>query len=226
MINPEVFLGRTLRFVTLDALVGVERVTTLGWRFIDVGDSWTQRFDEFKRDSGTPKAAAAINQLLGGVGEFRRVRIKSEGSRAVVMSLLPHDKDSLQKNDKLWVLGEAVATALKIEWLPSALSQAPHKKLADINYATQRDAAIKGVYSCEMVENLSCVVFVDDFVTRGSTMTDAARAIRETNPGVAEIVGFALAKNERQSYAASQGHQIDNSHIPVSIANAWDSPGS
>lgn len=224
MIVPRIFLGRGLRFETLDALDGVDHVTTLGWRLIDDSDPWTRRFNRFKVDRATESAILAVRHFVGEIGELERLRFRADSRRAV-MALLPHNLKALPKDNKLWMLGNTIANALDAEWLPNVLTQTPHAKLRSIRDASERDAEIRGKYNCKKVKGLSAVLLVDDFVTRGSTMSDAARATRKANPQVKKISGFALGKNERRAYAAEFGIKIHNNHIPKSIAVAWDSNG-
>ena len=61
------------------------------------------------------------------------------------------------------------------------------------------------------------VIVVDDFCTRGATLGDIARAIRESNPGW-KVQGASLAKAERAAYWKGE---LTNAHIPNVLDAVW-----
>ena len=58
---------------------------------------------------------------------------------------------------------------------------------------------------------------VDDFCTRGATLADIARAIRESNPGW-KVQPASLAKAERAAYWKGE---LTNAHIPDFLDATW-----
>ena len=61
------------------------------------------------------------------------------------------------------------------------------------------------------------VIVVDDFCTRGATLADIARAIRESNPGW-KIQAASFAKAERAAYWKGE---LTNAHIPDFLDATW-----
>ena len=61
------------------------------------------------------------------------------------------------------------------------------------------------------------VIVVDDFCTRGATLADIARAIRESNPGW-KVQAASLAKAERAAYWKGE---LTNAHIPDFLDAVW-----
>lgn len=80
-----------------------------------------------------------------------------------------------------------------------------------------RTAAVKGAYVAREfgevgLPRTDIVFLIDDIVTLGSSMNDAARAIREANPSVRRVYGLALAKSERHSFSG-----VTNERLPAHI---------
>ena len=61
------------------------------------------------------------------------------------------------------------------------------------------------------------MIVVDDFCTRGATLADIARAVRESNPGW-RIQPVSLAKAERAAYWKGE---LTNAHIPDVLDATW-----
>jgi predicted amidophosphoribosyltransferase len=102
-----------------------------------------------------------------------------------------------------------------LKWMPSLLSKHPHRPLHNCRTQAEREAEIKKAdYSATgSMAGIKRVLIFDDIATRGDTLTAIAGAIKRISPRV-EVVGIALGKSERVSYAASWGHTISNEHVP------------
>ena len=61
------------------------------------------------------------------------------------------------------------------------------------------------------------VIVVDDFCTRGATLSDIARAVRESNPGW-KVQGASLAKAQRAAYWKGK---LTNLHISDELDAIW-----
>ncbi len=96
------------------------------------------------------------------------------------------------------------------EWGEAVISKDLHPSLTGIASAAERNATVDGVYlAAHIGGEPGVVIVVDDFCTRGATIADIARAIRESNPGW-QIQPTTLAKAERAAYW--QG-KLTNAHI-------------
>jgi len=205
-------------FDKLDQLQHVHGVFTLCWRFKgDGADPWTVRVNAFK--SGDEKAirgACAVSaKALAGLNWSKYM------PGAVVPAISSKDT-SCQPSHPVYALGNHIASSIKFAWLPNALSKTVHKSLHLLNTAGERDNEVRGAYSSKIrLDSVRTVLLVDDFCTRGSTLSDAGRAIKEAAPNV-DIWGFTLGKTEKLSFAAEHGCNLDNTHVPAQWAAWWD----
>ena len=93
-----------------------------------------------------------------------------------------------------------------------------HPRITGNGSAAQRDATVDGVYLATPIGGEpGLLLIVDDFCTRGATLADIARAVRESNPGW-QIQPASLAKVERAAYW--QG-ELSNAHIPDFLDATW-----
>ena len=112
----------------------------------------------------------------------------------------------------------ALARSRAWEWLPYHITKDRHPRITGLASAAERDATVDGVYLATPIGGEpGLVLVVDDFCTRGATLADIARAIRESNPGW-EIQAATLAKTERAAYW--QG-ELTNAHIPDFLDAVW-----
>ena len=116
-------------------------------------------------------------------------------------------------------LAYALAQSRGWEWLPGGhITKDRHPRLTGIASAAERDAAVDGAYLAAPIGGEpGLVIVVDDFCTRGATLADIARAIRESNPGW-EVQAASLAKAERAAYWKGE---LTNAHIPDALDAAW-----
>lgn len=204
-------------FRKLDALQHVRGVYTLCWRFKDGGtDAWTQRVNAFK--SGNPQAVrGACRVAAEAVGSLSWNDFAPVGITTAISSA----DTAIRPGQPLYTLGDHLARSLTWKWLPELLSKKPHRSLHSIHNASERDQAVDGAYSATAVRGLKTLILLDDFCTRGSTMTDAARAILEADRNLI-IFGLALGKAETLAFAAQQGVTLNNDQVPGDWADWWD----
>ena len=104
------------------------------------------------------------------------------------------------------------------EWLPHHVTKDRHPRITGIASAAKRDATVDGVYLAAPIGGEpGLVLVVDDFCTRGATLSDIARAVRESNPGW-QIQPASLAKVERAAYWKGK---LTNAHIPDFLDATW-----
>ena len=115
-------------------------------------------------------------------------------------------------------LASALAISRGWEWLPHHVTKDRHPRISGLTSAAERDATVDGVYLVAAIGGEpGLVLVVDDFCTRGATLGDIARAIRESNPGW-KVQGASLAKVERAAYWKGE---LTNAHIPGSLDAIW-----
>ncbi len=114
----------------------------------------------------------------------------------------------------------ALARSRGWEWLPHHVTKDRHPRISGLASAAERDATVDGVYLATPIGGEpGLVIVVDDFCTRGATLADIARAIRESNPGW-KVQAASLAKAERAAYAYWKGG-LTNAHIPDVLDAVW-----
>ena len=205
-------IGNLIRINRLD--VGDLKLLTVGFRFTDQrNEKWTARFNCFKFDGG-PAVEAATRTFCAA---FDSVRVP-EDRRVVVASAISSGDTVASPNSPAASLGRSLAQNRSWEWQPWLLKKQPHKSLSSLTTAPNRDCAVQGAYFAKPIKGpRGVVLIVDDFCTRGATLADIARAIRESNPGW-NVKAATLAKNESAEY---WGGQLTNEHIPEVLDSVW-----
>ena len=207
-----VVAGRLIRFYRLP--VGDLGLLTVGFRFTDrPGEKWTRRFNRFKY--GDPSAArAATRTFCAAFEDFR----PAGNPRVVVVSSVSSGHIIAEYDTPASRLACALARSRDWEWRPGVITKDPHPRITGIASAAERDATVDGVYLATPIGgDPGLVLVVDDFCTRGATLADIARALRESNPGW-KVQPVSLAKAERAAYW--QG-ELNNAHIPDVLDATW-----
>ena len=133
--------------------------------------------------------------------------------RIVVVSSISSGQNIVQHDTPASILASALAGSRGWEWLPHHVTKDRHPRITGLPSAAKRDATVDGKYLAAPIGGEpGLVIVVDDFCTRGATLADIARAIRESNPGW-KVQGASLAKAERAAYWKGE---LTNAHIPDS----------
>ncbi len=208
--------GGLMHFKNLDALYNFH-VFSLAWRFKDLAttDPWTMRLNAFKEKD--PKAVNAACSVMPYAVSKRNWPQRT----FTMVSAIPSTEEVLPKASGLFRLGKAISSAVSWEWKPEAVNKKPHRPLHTIYNAPERAAEIAGKYSIVHSITTDYVCILDDLITRGDTMADIVRAIKEHNHRVM-VFGLVLGKSETYSYAIDNGHEISNDHVPSEYATMWD----
>ncbi len=194
--------------------VGDLGLLTIGFRITDRPyEKWTRRFNQFKY--GEPTAAkAAIRTFCAAFEDF----LPPGNPRIVVVSSVSSGQNIAQHDTPASKLASTLALSRGWEWLPHHVTKDRHPSLTGIASAAERDATVDGVYLAAPIGGEpGLVIVVDDFCTRGATLGDIARAVRESNPGW-KVQGASLAKVERAAYWPGD---LTNAHIPDSLDAIW-----
>ena len=199
-------------------------VFTLGFKLTDSQvDPWSQRFTAFKFGD----EAAQRHALEGAIRVMTRaVSLLPISGPVVLVSAIPSMEVLLPKSSQLARLGEGIAAGARWRWLPGHISKRPHRSLKTLHGSgsgPERDAEVANTYSANHID-ATTVIVLDDFVTRGSTIGDVARAIRLTSPQ-AQVMGLALAKTERVVFWEGTATPASNSHLDESVRKLWDGEG-
>ena len=185
-------------------------VSCLGYRFSDNdGDDWTAYVNQFKANklAANKKCVSVIIRTLHDIG-------LPEGPILVVPILGSQDKETIDRKP-ISRMARAIGGLGGYQYCPRLLyKKERYRRLHTIQGADNRDAEVEGKYCSRRFGQLdlnkpSAVLLVDDIVTRGTTMNDAARAIKESN-GHVIVNGIALAKAER---SFQSGTQLENNCI-------------
>ena len=209
-------VGRLIRINHLD--VGDLSLLTVGFRITDQRDEkWTARFNRFK-SSDAPAIEAAIRTFCTA---FHNVRYPGD-HRVVVVSAISSRHTSVVPRTPAARLGKALADSRGWEWHVGLLSKRLHPSLSSMSSAPDRDSTVNGIYSASRIAgDPGVVLIVDDLCTRGATLADIARAIRQSNPEW-RVRAASLAKTERAEFW--QG-TLTNAHIPEVLDSAWRGDG-
>ena len=194
--------------------VGDLGLLTIGFRITDRPyEKWTRRFNRFKK--GEPTAtSAAIRIFCAAFEDF----LPPGNPRIVVVSSVSSGQNIAQKDTPASTLASALAWSRGWEWLPHHVTKDRHPRISGLTSAAERDATVDGVYLAAPIGGEpGLVIVVDDFCTRGATLGDIARAVRESNPGW-KVQGASLAKVERAAYWKGE---LTNAHIPDSLDAIW-----
>ena len=186
---------------------------TVGFRITDrPGEKWTRRFNRFKY--GEPAAIRAATRTFCAAFEGFR----PPGNPRVVVSSVSSGQNIVQHDTPASILASALAGFRGWEWLPHHVTKDRHPSLTGLASAAERDATVDGVYLAAPIGGEpGLVIVVDDFCTRGATLADIARAIRESNPEW-RIQGASLAKAERAAYWKGE---LTNAHILDVLDAVW-----
>ena len=211
-------MGRLLHINRLP--VGELSLITVGFRITDrPNEKWTRRFNQFKY--GEPAAIrAATRTFCAAVEDF----LPPGNPRVVVVSAISSGHMVAESRTPASTLASALARSRGWEWRPWNITKYPHPSLTRTASAAERDATVDGVYlATAFGGEPGLVIVVDDFCTRGATLADIARAVRESNPGW-KVQGASLAKAERAAYWKGE---LTNAHIPDEMdANLARGPGT
>jgi len=196
---------------------GVAGLLAIGFRFTDDPvDPWTARFNAFKYGEGGAISGAC--RVLPACLAARR----GGDTRVVMVAAISSHETQAPPDAPISILGSAITDATDWEWRPDLLSKEPHRPLHGLRSAEERDAEVANRYTAREVSGQAgAFLILDDICTRGSTLAEITRALREFNP-TWRTYGLVLAKSENRSWWSGQGEDISNSHIPDHLVELWD----
>jgi hypothetical protein len=206
-------VGDFLTFERLDRADHLVQVLCLGYRFTDdSSERWTAFVNRVKnnQDGAVGRAEDVLRTAVSG--------IQFPNKPVIVVAILGSGDTSTRQGSAVPRLAASVGSLDGYVYCPTLLRKERHRSLHGLRSAASRDAEVDGKYRSARfrdigIQRVGCVLLVDDLVTRGTTMNDAARSIRETNGNV-PVFGVALGKTDRRSY---WGDRISNDHVSAAL---------
>lgn len=211
---PDLFHG-LLRYDAPTFNEGVSAVFVLGYRFEDCSDdSWSERFTRFKFTPDQCSSAGAAKLMAHAA----RTLVCSLGLNADSVVFAPALRSAERFADPdgvLTMIAGRCAEAAGCRYQPGLLTKDAHLPTGrggldpEFRLLLVEDANYRSAST-----DASTVFVVDDFVATGKTLSLAATAILERNPGTT-VYGLALAKSEWHDMMLSwHGVDVNNDHIP------------
>ena len=198
---------------------GLTRAFTIGYRLTDdPDDPWTARFNAFKQKEtaalrgGAAMMRAAIPGLVRG--------LELDTSRTVFVPALSSGETVASPGGVLWRLTRFCAKGVATGFARDRITKEPHERLHMQPDAASRTAILTAADFRSKEIRADSVLVLDDFITRGATMSHIARAILKRNPGL-RVFAVALGKTERCSHWRKYGVEISNDHIPPRWKRSW-----
>ena len=223
---PDIFRN-LLRYEDLTFNQGVSAVFVLGYRLEDCpGDLWSDRFTKFKFNPN-PATSAGAARLMAHAARTLVCALGLNAAKVVFAPALRSVEQSADPGGVLAMIAGRCAEAAGCRCQPGLLTKNAHLptgrgaldpefRLLLVEDADYRSAAT----------DAETVFVVDDFVATGKTLSLAATAILERNPG-ATVYGLALAKPEWHSLMLNwYDLDVNNGHIPPQWDEVWHSAGS
>ena len=209
-------IGDFLSFRRLDRADNLVEVLCPGYRFTDESsERWTAFVNRVKAKNPRAKnlAAALLKDAVSG--------IQLLNLPVAVVPILGSQDTSANPTSAVCAIASAIGELPSYHYCAGLLSKTAHRPLHNLRGAPSRDSEVEGKYKSDTfagagLPSVRCVLLVDDLVTRGTTMNDAARAIRAANSNV-PVFGVALGKTERRGY---WNGLIDNNHISQKVLAA------
>lgn len=204
--------GEWMHFPLLDGGADLDGAYTIGYRITDdAADPWTSRFNRFKAKDPAAFVGAAHTLSSGMPALLKSLGINP--TDAVFVAALGSTETKAGQDGQLAKLAGRVGKVTGARVDVGALSKQAHEPIHGIFNAAKREAELdKAAYAASKVKEKNVFV-IDDLITRGSTLSRIAAAIKAANLGT-KVYGIALAKTDRRSFWGS----LDNNHV----AKVWD----
>jgi hypothetical protein len=201
-----------MKFPYLDVNEGLEASFTLGWKMTDNdADPWSARFVRFKRAEDMALYGAA--KMVGGAIPPLMKALALNPARTVIIPALSSAERSANKDRHIPRIAAALGAKFGIGVDRTAVTKNPHAPIKTAGGAAARRALLeKANYRADPVD-ADAILLLDDFITRGDTLSVTAQALLKANPKLT-VYGVALGKTERLAYRP----EINNDHVP----KAWD----
>ena len=209
-----------MQFEYLDENLGLTSAYTIGYRFTDDStDPWTTRFNKFKAKK--PAALCGGFKMMQVAVPHLIRKLQLESSRTVLVPALSSSETVASENGILSYVTRLCAKAATVGFSPDAITKKAHRPLHNFrNAESRRELLDNADYKSTKIQTEN-VLIIDDFITRGGTLSHIAQAIHNTNRNV-RVYGVGLCKTERRSYQKSHFNiEISNDHVPTNWETLW-----
>lgn len=183
-----------MAFPQLSQNAGVTHAYALGYKLKDdAQEPWTKRFTRFK-DKDRVATWGAARLLYGAVPPL----IQATGvdlNDAVFVAALSSGETVADANRAIPYITSELARTMGARFELKALQKNAHKKIHSFYTVEERNAELDKANYVSAPLGAGHVFVVDDFITRGDTLSRIALAVGAANPN-AKVYGIALAKNE------------------------------
>ena len=213
-----------MELTNLNVQEGLTNCFTIGYRFTDDRtDKWTARFNRFKFENSARSAAIFGAMYLMKVAVPILVdSLALKNSKTVFVPALSSSETIASKNGVISVMTHLCAKEANMNFVRDAITKNEHTPLHRFSKSeTRKEILDNANYKSKRI-NAENILIIDDFITRGDTLSHMAQAIHETNPGIS-VYGFALAKTDRCKFHRIQyGKELSNNHIPRRWDTLWN----
>ena len=210
-----------MRFPRLDTCAGLNAAFTIAYRFTDNREEeWTTRFNQFKGHD--PQAVEHAKGLMASAMTDLINRLALDPSHTVIVPCLASSEANSSPTGILPSIARGCSEKAHVRLVNSAISKRKHTALASLRSARERQQVIADAEYASGRIDAHNVLLLDDFVTRGDTMSAVASAIRQANTNVNSVYGVAFGKNERLRFLRERYELVaSNDHVPDSWATQW-----
>jgi len=202
-------------FPRLSVNSGLGGTFTLAYKLTDnPTETWTSRFIRFK--VGQPQASVGGARLFYEAFPALFDSFGLRGRDCVFVSALSSTETVADRGRLIPHIAIELADLVGAHEAVGSISKQRHGKIHNLYRADARDAELdKAQYVSQRLPARNVFV-LDDFVTRGGTLSKVAEAVHAANPGSA-VYGVALAKTERVAWCSNP----TNSHVPERWGKVW-----
>ena len=210
-----------MELINLSVHEGLTSCFTIGYRLTDnTNDKWTIRFNRFK--SKNLAAIYGAMYLMKVAVPLLVNNLELNNSNTVLVPALSSSETIASENGVLSLMTSLCANEADMGFVRSAVMKEKHTPLHHNLRAETRNKILDNAnYNSKRI-NAENIVVIDDFITRGDTLSHMAQAIHETNPGTS-VYGVALAKTDRSEYHKKwYGKELSNYHVPCKWETLWN----
>lgn len=204
-----------MRFNHLDAAPQLDACFTIAYRYTDNGNEiWSERANRFKSKDNAAWWGATYLVREAIVPLVRSLGLSPD--ETIFVPALGSKETQAAPNGWLSVIAKQSSEHAQCAYADGLIAKKTHAQLHSIYNIAGRDEELAKACHVAAKTDASTVMVFDDFVTRGSTLSATAAALKKTNPGIV-VYGVALVKAERVGYATN----ASNEHVGDRWNTLW-----